>query len=52
MKLLLAASINSTQKQIYVEIIMGMNEKQEQLMYVIQNLVKLHNQWIMMTMMM
>ena len=37
MKLLLAASINSTQKQIYVEIIMGMeDEKQEQLMYVIQ----------------
>ena len=37
MKLLLAASINSTEKQIYVEIIMGMeDEKQEQLMYVIQ----------------
>jgi phage shock protein A len=37
MKLLLAASINSKEKQRYIEIIMGMDdEKQEQLMYVIQ----------------
>ena len=37
MKLLLAASINSKDKQTFIEIIMGMeDDKQEQLMYVIQ----------------
>ena len=37
MKLLLAASINSKDKQSFIEIIMGMeDDKQEQLMYVIQ----------------